>query len=185
VVVVADALGIIETFDLALAGVKGGGGSSSGTLKAVRSKDAISEIKNLQMELKSKKVRVLYAEDVVFFRKHVSKVLNDAGVDVTTVEDGAKALRELENVAPGTYNLILSDIEMPNMTGLELAREIKKRESLKSIPLIALTTRFRDKDVAEGKAAGFDVYLEKLNPEKLLQAVEALMGSLGEKGVGL
>jgi two-component system chemotaxis sensor kinase CheA len=70
---------------------------------------------------------------------------------------------------------------MPKMTGIELAREIRTRDRFKSLPLIALTTRFRDKDIAEGKAAGFDVYLEKLNPEKLLEAVNALLPDVTAK----
>jgi two-component system chemotaxis sensor kinase CheA len=174
VVVVIDALGIIERFHSSL----NVGARTQLRLATGASTDPLDEIRMRNRELKSRRIRVLYAEDVAFFRRHVSKVLNEAGVDVTTVEDGEKALQELESSQKGQYNLILSDIEMPNMTGLELAREIRKREAFKRLPMIALTTRFREKDMADGRAAGFDLYLEKLNPEKLLEAVATLMGPL-------
>lgn len=173
VVVVLDALGIIERFHASLSQ----GGKVATKLAIATGPDALSELRARNSELKNKKIRVLYAEDVAFFRRHVSKVLNDAGFDVTTFEDGALALKELESAPSDQYNLILSDIEMPNMNGLEFVQEIRKREALKHLPVIALTTRFRDSDIATGRQAGFDVYLEKLNPEKLMAAISQLMGS--------
>jgi len=172
VVVVLDALGIIERFHGALSQ----GGRSEIKALGKSNADPLSELRSRNNELKNKKIRVLYAEDVAFFRRHVSKVLNEAGIDVTTFEDGALALQELDSVPKDQYNLILSDIEMPNMTGLELVREIRKREHLKNIPVIALTTRYRESDIEIGRQAGFDIYLEKLNPEKLMDAVSKLMG---------
>jgi two-component system chemotaxis sensor kinase CheA len=161
VIVVVDALGIIE---------------SVMTGKPVSSTKAIEEIKIMNREMKNKRPRVLFADDVVFFRRHVSKVLTDAGYDVTLAEDGKKALDILESTSDVNYSLIISDIEMPNMNGLEFARELRKRQKFKNTPLIALTTRFRDKDIDEGKKAGFNVYLEKLNPEKLVTEVSAMIG---------
>lgn len=180
VIVVVDGLGVIERMTPQLR--KGAAGDAkSGAGAVIEASGGLDEVKNRLRDMKLKKVRVLYAEDVAFFRKHVSKVLNGAGIDVTTVEDGQKAIEELEAAPEGQYNLVLSDIEMPRMTGLELAAAIKKVEKLRNIPLIALTTRFRDTDVAAGKAAGFDIYLEKLNPEKLMEAVRTLMG---DKNIG-
>jgi two-component system chemotaxis sensor kinase CheA len=127
--------------------------------------------------MKSKRIRVLYAEDVVFFRRHVSKVLLDAGFEITLAEDGKKALDLLDASQEAQFNLILSDIEMPQMTGLELAREVRKRSRFNNVPMIALTTRFKDKDIIEGKQAGFNDYLEKLNPEKLLNSIESILGT--------
>lgn len=169
VIVVIDALGIVEDFHLALKGKAGA--------PRIANRDAIGEIKALNKEMKFKSVRILYAEDVAFFRRHVSKVLAEAGIDVTTVEDGKKAIQELEASEEGRYNLVLSDIEMPNLNGYELARAVRNTERFRSIPMIALTTRFRDVDIQEGRKAGFNAYLEKLNPEKLLNAIQELMGT--------
>ncbi len=112
--------------------------------------------------------RVLFAEDVVFFRRQVSKLLSEAGYSVTAVEDGQAAIDLLRKAKPGEYSLVLSDIEMPKMNGYELARAVRALEHYKDVPLIALTTRFSKRDVEEGMRAGFNVYLEKLNPEKLM-----------------
>jgi two-component system chemotaxis sensor kinase CheA len=162
VIAVVDALGVIEQ-----------------TAPSLKQSGGLEDIRSLNKDMKSKKIRILFAEDVAFFRRHVSKVLTDAGFAVTTVEDGAKALEALESAPNGEFNLVLSDIEMPKMTGLDLAREIRRRDQFKAIPMIALTTRFKDKDVQEGKQAGFDLYLEKLNPEKLLSSIDAVMKTSG------
>jgi len=162
VITVVDALGVIE--------MKLNGG------KPVHL-TTVEELKQIAHQQKNKKPRILFADDVVFFRRHVSKVLTDAGYDVTLAEDGARALEILESSKNQPFHAIISDIEMPKMNGLELAREIRKRDYLKSTPLIALSTRFRDRDVEDGLNAGFDTYLEKLNPEKLISSVTTLLGA--------
>jgi CheY-like chemotaxis protein len=171
VIVVIDVLGIVENFNRML----GADNSNLNVNSSSENRNTMTELRDLNRDMKFKSIRVLYAEDVAFFRKHVSKVLSDAGMDITTVEDGQKAIQELESSETERYNLILSDIEMPIMDGLELAREIRKRARFKDIPIIALTTRFRERDIQNGKEAGFNQYLEKLNPEKLLSTIHDLM----------
>jgi len=136
---------------------------------------SLLEIKKIVLDQKQKKIRVLYAEDVVFFRKHVSKILSEIGIEVTTFEDGELAYQELIEAPPNTYNLILSDIEMPNKNGIEFAKMVRANEQYKLIPMIALTTRFNDSDIKVGFNAGFNAYLEKLNPEKLILEINKLM----------
>lgn len=169
VVVVVDALGMIEQTMPKISKIKK-------TLIHTSGASALDEVRSINQELKNKKVRVLYAEDVAFFRRHVQKVLKEAGCEVTSFEDGAKALESLLQSPEGTYNIVLSDIEMPIMNGLEFAREVRKSESFRSLPMIALTTKFRDVDIEAGQAAGFSDYLEKLNPDKLLQSMSKLIG---------
>lgn len=166
VIAVVDAIGIIEDFNSNL-GVK--------SKKPAANRNVMAELRQLNKEIKSKSIRVLYAEDVAFFRRHVSKVLNSAGIEVVTFEDGQKAIQEIESSDADRYNLVLSDIEMPHMNGLELAKEIRKNDKYKNVPMIALTTRYKQSDIDEGKAAGFNEYLEKLNPEKLLAAISQIM----------
>jgi two-component system chemotaxis sensor kinase CheA len=161
VITVVDALGLIEQVV---------------TGKPITRSTSIEEIRTINREMKNKKLKVLFADDVVFFRRHVSKVLTDAGYDVTLAEDGKRALEILNSNENEHFNIIISDIEMPNMDGLSFARELRKKPKYKNTPLIALTTRFRDKDVEDGMNAGFDAYLEKLNPEKLLTAVSSMIG---------
>lgn len=169
VIVVVDALGLIELAIPRISRLKQTSSDNSAP-------NALEEIRSINLGIKNKKVRVLYAEDVAFFRRHVQKVLKDAGCEITSFEDGAKALESLIQSPEGTYNIILSDIEMPVMNGLEFAREIRSNDKFKSIPMIALTTRFRDSDIEAGQTAGFNDYLEKLNPEKLLRSISKLLG---------
>ena len=171
IVTVVDALGIIEHEENRLKGTRA---------EISEPRSALDEIRLRNRDYKFKKVRVLFADDVSFFRKQVSKILLQQGFDVTVAEDGAVALRILEESSDEQFNLILSDIEMPKLNGLQLAREIRKVARFKDIPLIALTTRFKESDIAEGKAAGFDLYLEKLNPDKLLAGISEVMNAKSE-----
>jgi two-component system chemotaxis sensor kinase CheA len=119
---------------------------------------------------------VLLVEDSVFFRRHVARVLEDAGFRVTTANDGREGLDALTR-APQDFSLVVSDIEMPRMNGLDLARQVRQSPTLATLPLIALTSRFRQADQEEGRRAGFTHYLEKLNDDELLHALDAVLGA--------
>lgn len=124
--------------------------------------------------------RVLFAEDVAFFRRQTAKILMAQGYEVYAVEDGKKALDLLTSHAPHYFDLILSDIEMPVMNGMNFARSARQTEQGASIPMIALTTRFKQSDIDEGLNAGFNAYLEKLNPEVLISHVTDLIKKQGK-----
>lgn len=117
------------------------------------------------------KKRVLLVEDTSFFRKHVKKILEKEGYDVECAINGVDALRSLQDL---TVDLIISDIEMPKMNGFELAKEVRKNKSISHIPMMALSTKFDPNYCREGKEAGFDRYLEKINAADLLRAIEQL-----------
>lgn len=176
VVVVVDVLGIIEAQVARLGPAGMAGGGSAGVKTA-------EEIMRQTMATRAGKVKILFAEDVPFFRKQVGKVLNGAGYEVHAFEDGALALKALEEAPEGAYQLILSDIEMPNKNGLDLARDIRANEKFQNIPMVALTTRFRERDIEEGKKAGFNAYLEKLNSDILLTTIGRLLAIPSAKEV--
>jgi two-component system chemotaxis sensor kinase CheA len=119
--------------------------------------------------------KILFVEDTAFFRKYVSGVLKKGGYHVTIVPDGQEALNLLEKTEPEEFNVILSDIEMPKVNGLQLARAIKIHPKWKNTALIALTTKGERKNVEEGLRAGFDIYLEKVNPPELLNAIYSVI----------
>lgn len=123
-------------------------------------------------------LRVLVVEDSQFFRNQVKKVLMAEGISCEVAEDGVEALKILSEPQDpsGAFHAIISDIEMPRMDGLELARHIRSSASLKDLPLIAMTTRFRAKDQQAGYEAGFDRYLEKLNGEQLVTTLHEFTG---------
>ncbi|MDQ6989491.1 MAG: response regulator, partial [Mariprofundaceae bacterium] len=84
----------------------------------------------------SKKVEILFVEDAQFFRHLVIPVLESMNFSIRTAKDGQQACDILRNYTP---DLILTDIEMPNMNGIELAKWVKEQPALHMIPVIALT----------------------------------------------
>ncbi len=131
-----------------------------------------------ESKLAKAKVRkkILLAEDTAFFVKQVTKVLENSGFDVTHAEDGLVALNLLTSSNKGSFDLVVSDIEMPNMNGFELAKSIRDNPDFKAMPLVALTTRFREVDQEKGKEVGFNKYLEKLKSDELIVAIGELIG---------
>ncbi len=113
---------------------------------------------------------LLLVEDSDFFRNQVRKFIEDDGYSVDTAEDGLVAWNML-NADPDRYDLVVTDIEMPNMDGFELARNIRQDKRFSLTPIIALTSLAGDEDVARGKAVGIDDYQVKLDKERLLQSI--------------
>lgn len=119
--------------------------------------------------------KVLVVEDNSFFRNVVSSVLTEAGYKVDLAFDGQLGLNKLEQDS-SHYDLVLSDIEMPNLDGFGLAKEIRKREKYQNLPLIALTTKCSTEDIRKGKEAGFNYHLEKLSGDQLLNTLDQTLG---------
>lgn len=113
---------------------------------------------------------LLLVEDSDFFRNQVRKFIEDDGYTVDTAEDGQVAWNMLD-ADPGRYDLVVTDIEMPNMDGFELSRRIRQDQRFSLVPIIALTSLAGDEDVARGKASGIDDYQVKLDKERLLQSI--------------
>lgn len=126
----------------------------------------------------NRRLRILLAEDTIFFAKNIMKILNDQNIEVVHAYDGVAALKLLKNNRENKFDLILSDIEMPNMNGFTLAEMVRSDSQLKSIPMIALTTRFKDSDIKKGLNSGFNLYLEKLKPDQLIEAINNQIGGL-------
>jgi two-component system chemotaxis sensor kinase CheA len=113
---------------------------------------------------------VLLVEDSDFFRNQVRKFIEDDGYSVDAAEDGLVAWNMLD-AEPGRYDVVVTDIEMPNMDGFSLAQKIRQDKRFSLLPIIALTSLAGDEDVARGKAAGIDDYQVKLDKERLLQSI--------------
>jgi two-component system chemotaxis sensor kinase CheA len=155
---IVDVLGIIETVI----------GGETGAPISARANNSHFKFK--------KPPRVLLAEDTPFFFKLVQKVLTDLNIEVTHALDGEAALKILRQSPPGHFDLVLSDIEMPNMNGFDLATNIRGDSQWGKIPMIALTTRFKEVDVQRGLACGFNQYLEKLKADQLVDAIRDQLG---------
>jgi two-component system chemotaxis sensor kinase CheA len=129
--------------------------------------------------------QVILAEDSDFFRAQIKRYLESDGISVLEAEDGEVAWKLLqENV--DTVQAIVTDIEMPNLTGLGLAIRIRQDPRMGHLPILALTSLASDEDIAKGKAAGVDEYQIKLDRDNLLTSLRNLLtrrgGSVAEVG---
>lgn len=113
--------------------------------------------------------RVLTVDDSKTMRDMVSFTLKSAGLEVVEAEDGVHALSVLSKT---TVDLVITDINMPNMDGVTLVKELRKRPSYSSTPILILTTEGGEEKKAQGRAAGATGWIVKpFAPDKLLQVV--------------
>jgi two-component system chemotaxis sensor kinase CheA len=115
------------------------------------------------------KKRLLFLDDSTFFRNLLSPILTAAGYAVTSVSNANDAL-EMRSRGE-TFDVIISDIEMPGMDGFEFARAVRAEGPWKDIPLIALSSRATPSDFARGREAGFVDYVAKLDRAALLESL--------------
>ncbi|MBT3358392.1 MAG: response regulator [Rhodospirillales bacterium] len=114
--------------------------------------------------------RLLLVDDSPFFRNLMRPQLSVAGYDVVAVEDAQAALTLRDGGAE--FDAIVSDIEMPGMNGFEFARTVRADGAWTELPLIALSTHASERDMAEGREAGFDEYVAKFNRDHLIETVD-------------
>ena len=113
--------------------------------------------------------RILLVEDEPINREVASMMLEDAGLVVDTAEDGLQAVDRLEKQE---YALILMDMQMPNMDGLEATRCIRRLPLGRAVPIIAMTANAFEEDRSRCLAAGMDDFISKpADPERLIQVI--------------
>jgi two-component system chemotaxis response regulator CheY len=121
-------------------------------------------------------VNVLIVDDSAAIRKILQRVLNQANIQITQVfeaGDGVEALKHLEN---HSFGLILSDINMPNMDGLELLSQVRATEDWKSIPFLMITTEGSHARVMQAVQLGASGYLRKpFTPDQMKEKLAALV----------
>ena len=127
------------------------------------------------METETGKVAtILFAEDSSFFRNQVKSSMEKEGLNILEAEDGAIAWDLLQANAD-TIDLVVTDIEMPNLDGFGLTKRIKNNPAYAHLPVIALTTLAGEEDMAMGKKVGIDDYQIKLDREKLMNSIHAFL----------
>jgi DNA-binding response OmpR family regulator len=116
---------------------------------------------------------VLVADDEEDIRALVAFRLERAGYEVITAADGEEALTLATNRLP---DLVVLDMMMPKATGLEVTRSLREHDETKDIPVILLTARAQEADVARGYEAGVDDYVKKpFSPQDLQLRVQTLL----------
>ncbi len=117
---------------------------------------------------------VVLAEDDVDIRDLVELVLEGLDLEVVAVGNGADALAECRRRKP---TLLLLDVTMPVMDGLEVCREVRSDPALQDLPVILMTGRAQSRDVQAGVDAGADTYIIKpFGPIELREHVEKYLG---------
>ena len=119
---------------------------------------------------------ILLAEDSDFFRNHVQRTLESDGYKVVGAVDGQDAWDHLQTIFDD-IDLIVTDIEMPRMNGLELAKAVRSLASTANLPIIALTSLASDDDRARGTLAGINEYQVKMDPARLMEAVRRMLAT--------
>lgn len=119
--------------------------------------------------------KILIVDDSKTIRQQVSFTLSKGGFEVVEAEDGALGLSALR--ANLDVALVISDVNMPNMNGIEMVHEIAKDQSVNKIPVIMLTTEGSTELIQKAKEAGAKGWLVKpFKPDQLLAAVSKLAG---------
>jgi phosphate regulon transcriptional regulatory protein PhoB len=128
-------------------------------------------------------LNILVVEDEDAIREMLLMVLEQANLNVVTVASAEDALQAL---AENRVDLLLLDWMLPGMSGVELARRLKRESSFKDLPIILLTARGEEEDKIRGLEIGADDYVTKpFSPKELIARIKAVMrrsGKLTEAG---
>ena len=118
--------------------------------------------------------KLLIIDDSAVFRKIVSVHLKNAGFEVTEAVDGVDGVEKLKEQKP---DLIVCDINMPNMDGIAFLKTVKQDPENKFTPIVMLTTESQEEKKKEGLDAGARAWLTKpFSPDDLLATITKLIG---------
>lgn len=124
--------------------------------------------------------RILLVDDVDINRMIVMEMLSSTGVHIDEAEDGIVSVDMFKRSAPGYYDMIFMDIQMPNMDGYEATKTIRSldKDDAKTVPIIAMTANAFKEDVDRALASGMNGHLAKpLDYEKMIEALARFWGS--------
>lgn len=164
---------LLSRIDSALRGRVREAEATDGTAAAASSD---SETEETETEAQ-RELRVLLAEDNAVNQELVTHLLEREGHEVVVAENGAEATERFEK---GTYDLVLMDVQMPEMSGLEATRRIREGETNDgehSVPIVALTAQATETDRERCMEVGMDAYLSKPMKEEELDEVLSELGS--------
>lgn len=141
-------------------------------------KTSVPVEENTSPTLGEKRMRILLAEDNELNREIATEILKGAGFTVDSVEDGVECVAAVRDAAPGTYDLILMDVQMPHMDGLQATREIRHLPDPEkaAVKVIAVTANVLELDRKQAVEAGMNGFSGKpLEIPKLLEEISRVM----------
>jgi two-component system chemotaxis sensor kinase CheA len=121
--------------------------------------------------------KLLFVDDSSFFRNMLGPVLKAAGYEVTICSAASEALAVLER--DPSYEVVVSDIEMPEMSGFELCEAIRRQPATRDIPIIALSSLCTPAAIERGREAGFNDYVAKFDRPGLIASLKEQHIELG------
>lgn len=133
------------------------------------------------MALPNSDINILVVDDMAAMRKILKTLLAQLGYkNVDEAEDGKQALEKLRQ-NPDKYGLVITDWNMPNMTGIELVQAIRSDEKLKHLPVLMVTAEAKKENVLMAIKAGVNNYIVKpFTAETLKEKLEAIFSSLNK-----
>ena len=139
----------------------------------IKDKTMKKEYKYMEKEQEKEQKKILLAEDDVFVSDVYRTRLKSEGYNVDVVGDGREVLTHLEKSVP---DIILLDIMMPYMDGMEVLSVIKSREDLKSVPILMLTNNSEKENVQKALSLGVEGYIIKshFTPSEIVTKVNML-----------
>jgi two-component system chemotaxis response regulator CheY len=114
--------------------------------------------------------KILVVDDSKTILKMISKYLTDDHHEIITADDGLEAL-DIFQREKGMFGLVITDINMPNMNGMELTEKIRTGDIKNDIPIVVLSTEESDKIKEEGKRVGVSAWIVKPPKPELLKQV--------------
>lgn len=130
------------------------------------------EHRNIEYQEGVRKMKILFVDDSQFFRNLFMPLLTLAGFEVVTATNGVQALQHVRH--RDDFDIIISDIEMPEMSGFELAKEIRAIDNYKNVLLIAMTSRATDEDVAYCYDCGFNLHFSKTQQKQMINKIQEI-----------
>jgi two-component system chemotaxis response regulator CheY len=117
--------------------------------------------------------KIMTVDDSPTIRQMLGMALKGAGYEVVEAENGKDALTKLESEK---VSMLITDLNMPQMNGIDLIRSVRQSPGLRFLPIIMLTTETQEVKRLEGKAAGASGWIVKpFKPEQLLKVVQMVM----------
>ena len=131
------------------------------------------------MAMPPEDIKILVVDDMAAMRKILKTLLAQLGYkNVDEAEDGKQALEILKQ-NPNKYGLVITDWNMPNMTGIELVQAIRSDEKLKHLPILMVTAEAKKENVLMAIKAGVNNYIVKpFTAETLKEKIEKIFSSL-------
>ncbi|WP_446742363.1 response regulator [Silvibacterium acidisoli] len=124
-------------------------------------------------------ISALIVDDSSVMRKIVERALRQAGLSLVNVHEAASGVDALEILRREKVELILSDINMPNMDGLEFLRQLRSEDLAPEVPVVMITTESSEEHVKEAILAGAQGYIRKpFTPEQVKERVLPLLGAV-------